>query len=102
MEITKTTASNKALGAARAAKNDEFYTQYADIHAEMNHYRGHFAGKVVYCNCDDPTASNFYKYFRDNFALLKLKKVIAATYRNRSQPNTNCLLQFYYLVRIYV
>jgi len=75
-------SGNRNLRAARAAKNDEFYTQRADIEAELFYYRKYFAGKTVYCNCDDPTASHFYAYFRDNFALLKLRKVIAATYRN--------------------
>ena len=81
----KTTASNKSLGAARAVKNDEFYTQYADIHAEMNHYRGHFAGKTVYCNCDDPRASNFFRYFSYAFKKLGLKKLIATCYQNQSR-----------------
>jgi len=79
----KSAAGNRNLRAARAAKNDEFYTQRADIEAELFYYRKYLEGKTVYCNCDDPTASNFYAYFRDNFALLKLSKVIAATYRNQ-------------------
>jgi len=78
----KSAADNRDLHAARVTKNDEFYTQRADIDAELFYYRKYFAGKVVYCNCDDPTTSNFYAYFRDNFALLKLRAVIASTYRN--------------------
>jgi len=79
----KPAAGNRNLRAARAAKNDEFYTQRADIEAELFYYRKYLEGKTVYCNCDDPTASHFYAYFRDNFVLLKLSKVIAATYRNQ-------------------
>jgi len=82
----KAAAGNLDLHAARAAKNDEFYTQRGDIEAELFYYRKYFEGKTVYCNCDDPTASHFYAYFRDNFDLLKLRKVIAATYRN-SDPD---------------
>ncbi|MDD9883609.1 MAG: modification methylase [Gammaproteobacteria bacterium] len=84
----KSTAGNLDLHAARAAKNDEFYTQRADIEAELFYYRKYFAGKTVYCNCDDPTASHFYAYFRDNFKFLKLRKVIVATYRN-PDPNAH-------------
>ena len=51
--------ANKNLNAAKAAKNDEFYTQMPDIEAELGHYEKHFKGKVVFCNCDDPFQSNF-------------------------------------------
>ena len=84
----KSESGNRNLRAARAAKNDEFYTQRADIEAELFYYRKYFAGKVVYCNCDDPTVSHFYAYFRDNFKFLKLRKVIVATYRN-PDPNAH-------------
>jgi len=84
----KSESGNRNLRAARAAKNDEFYTQRADIEAELFYYRKYFAGKTVYCNCDDPTASHFYAYFRDNFKFLKLRKVIVATYRN-PDPNAH-------------
>jgi len=52
---------NTNLHAAKRAKNDEFYTQLENIEAELWHYREHFRGKVVYCNCDDPRMSNFFR-----------------------------------------
>lgn len=48
-----------SLHKAKKVKNDEFYTRYKDIAEEMGHYREHFRDKVIYCNCDDPTQSNF-------------------------------------------
>lgn len=65
---------------AKINKADEFYTQLPDIEAEMRHYREHFRGKVVLCNCDDPYESNFFKYFAMNFNFLGLKKLIATCY----------------------
>ena len=53
-------AKNGSLTAARDAKQDEFYTQLDDISNELKHYTQHFQGKVVLCNCDDPTTSNFF------------------------------------------
>jgi predicted transcriptional regulator YdeE len=70
------------LAAARAAKEDEFYTQLADIERELSNYREHFVGKTVYCNCDDPRVSGFVHYFSYNFEKLGLKKLIATCYRN--------------------
>ena len=69
-----------ALGRARVAKKDEFYTQLTDIEKEMRYYRKHFKGKTVFCNCDDPFESNFFKYFVLNFNRLGLKKLIATCY----------------------
>lgn len=69
--------SNTNLNTAKRAKCDEFYTQYCDIEKELIHYKDKFVGKVVYCNCDDYTKSNFTKYFKDNFSELKLKKLIS-------------------------
>lgn len=66
-------AGNKNLGNAKMGRNDEFYTQLADIEMELKHYRKHFAGKTVFCNCDDPYESNFFKYFAMNFNYLGLK-----------------------------
>ena len=81
--MTKTkTNQNRNLHKAKAAKKDEFYTQLADIENEVRNYFEHFRGKVVYCNCDDPTISNFYHYFSYNFEFLGLKKLIATCYRN--------------------
>lgn len=74
-------ASNKDLNKANKAKKDEFYTMLADIEVELKHYRKHFKGKTVLCNCDDPFESNFFKYFAMNFNYLGLKKLIATCYR---------------------
>jgi len=68
------------LEKAKKNKADEFYTQMPDIEAEMLHYRNHFRGKVIFCNCDDPFESNFLKYFAMNFNFLGLKKLIATCY----------------------
>ena len=65
---------------AKQAKKDEFYTQLADIEKEMRYYRSFFEGKIVFCNCDDPFESNFFKYFAMNFNFLKLKKLICTCY----------------------
>ncbi len=72
--------NNKALSAAGQAKKDEFYTQLVDIENELRHYKKHFKGKVVFCNCDDPYESNFFKYFAINFNHLGLKKLICTCY----------------------
>ena len=72
--------ANKNLHNAKESKNDEFYTQLEDIEKELSHYRHHFEGKVVFCNCDDPYESNFFKYFLLNFNTLKLKKLVATSY----------------------
>lgn len=71
---------NSQLSAAKKAKNDEFYTQLTDIEKELRHYRRHFCGATVLCNCDDPFESNFFKYFVLNFNRLGLKKLIATCY----------------------
>ena len=71
---------NDDLRKANKNKNDEFYTQLTDIEKELRHYRKHFSGKVVLCNCDDPFESNFFKYFALNFNRLGLKKLIATCY----------------------
>lgn len=74
---------NQNLNRAKSSKNDEFYTQLIDIEKEMQHYKQHFDGKVVYCNCDDPRTSNFFYYFFSNFNKLGLKKLITSCYRNK-------------------
>ena len=58
---------NTNLHAARKVKNDEFYTKLIDVENELCHYKTHLKDKVVYCNCDDPNWSSFYKYFTLNF-----------------------------------
>jgi hypothetical protein len=77
---------NRSLGAARATKEDEFYTQLSDIEKELRYYTKHFKGKTVLCNCDDPRICNFLKYFINNFEKLGLKKLIATCYKN-DQPD---------------
>lgn len=76
-------SSNALMRQAQRQKKDEFYTQLTDIENELRHYRQHFAGKIVYCNCDDPTVSNFYRYFSLNFQQLQLKKLITTCYKNQ-------------------
>lgn len=76
---------NKNLTQAKKAKNDEFYTQLSDIEKELYHYRDFFRGKVVFCNCDDPEYSNFWKYFQMNFFFLGLKKLISTHYEPGKQ-----------------
>jgi hypothetical protein len=72
--------ANDPLGKAKKNKADEFYTQMLDIEAEMRHYKDHFRGKIIFCNCDDPFESNFFKYFAMNFNYLGLKKLMATSY----------------------
>lgn len=72
--------ANKNLHKAKSAKNDEFYTQLSDVAKELVHYKHHFKDKIVFCNCDDPTWSAFWKYFHLNFAELGLKKLISTHY----------------------
>lgn len=74
-------ATNTLLQQAKKLKSDEFYTLLPDIESELQHYTKHFMGKVVYCNCDDPRTSNFYRYFAENFHRLGLRKLIAACYQ---------------------
>src|SRR5215216_6496791 len=68
------------LQRAKEQKKDEFYTQLTDIENELRHYRDQFRGKVVFCNCDDPFESNFFKFFAMNFNHLGLKKLITTSY----------------------
>lgn len=75
--------ANKKLNEAKEAKKDEFYTQLEDINNELRHYREHFRGKTVLCNCDDPRVSNFFTYFAYNFEFLGLKRLITTCYKNQ-------------------
>jgi len=75
-----TNNKNSNLTLAKKNKNDEFYTQFEDINNELKHYKEHFRGKVVLCNCDDPKWSNFWNYFILNFEHLGLKKLISTHY----------------------
>ena len=72
--------ANKSLHSAKKNKNDEFYTQISDIERECNHYIAHFKGKTVFCNCDDPYTSDFFKYFAIYYNLFGLKRLIATSY----------------------
>ena len=83
---------NTGLNAAGKAKKDEFYTQLTDIEKEMRHYRKHFKGKTIFCNCDDPFESNFFKYFVLSFNRLGLNKLIATCYAD--SPIANQLYRF--------
>lgn len=75
--------ANKNLQAAKTAKKDEFYTQLTDIEKELRHYKEHFRGKTVLCNCDDPRVSNFFVYFSRNFEHLGLKRLITTCYKSK-------------------
>jgi len=72
--------ATKLMDNAKRNKADEFYTQLADIEKELRHYKESFKDKVIFCNCDDPYESNFFKYFAMNFNYLGLKKLIATCY----------------------
>ena len=84
--------SIKNLKNARRAKNDEFYTQYSDIQKEIEKYLDYdsntFRNKVIYCNCDDPFESNFFRYFVLNFNRLGLKRLITTSYKPSPVANT--------------
>ena len=88
--------ANKNLTRAKTAKNDEFYTQYGDIQKEIEAYLEYnpdvFRGKVVYCNCDDPFESNFFRYFVLNFNKLGLKQLITTSYKPSPIANTQLVL----------
>ena len=71
---------NNNLHMSKAGKQDEFYTQLSMIENELKYYKSHFEGKVIFCNCDDPYESNFFKFFAMRFSFLKLKKLIASCY----------------------
>ena len=84
--------ANSHLSSAKNAKNDEFYTQYSDIQKEIEAYLEYnldvFRGKVVYCNCDDPFESNFFRYFVLNFNKIGLKQLITTSYKPSPVANT--------------
>lgn len=77
--------ANETLKSAKKNKNDEFYTQLSDIEKELAHYKQHFKGKTVLCNCDDPRVSNFFHYFAYNFEHLGLKRLITTCYKNQER-----------------
>jgi uncharacterized Rmd1/YagE family protein len=73
-------AGNIRLNSAKKNKDNEFYTRYEDIEKELKHHKHHLENKIIYCNCDDYRWSNFVKYFKDNFEMLRLKKLISTNY----------------------
>lgn len=77
--------ANKGLNDAKRAKNDEFHTQLSDIENELRHYKEHFRGKTVLCNCDDPRVSMFFHYFAYQFEALGLKRLITTCYKNQER-----------------
>jgi hypothetical protein len=87
---------NSNLTNAKRAKNDEFYTQYSDIQKEIEAYLEYnpdvFRGKTVYCNCDDPYESNFFRYFVLNFKKLGLSQLITTSYKPSPVANTQLSL----------
>ena len=75
--------ANERFDNAKRNKNDEFYTRLEDIERELAHYKNFFKGKTIFCNCDDPRISNFFKYFALNFNEFGLKKIISTCYKNQ-------------------
>ena len=96
-------AGNANLGAAKAVKNDEFYTQWNDIENEMQAYLEYdpdvFRGKTVLLPCDDPGASNFTKYFALNFEKFGLKKLISTSCAPHFNPASEKRGRIYILER---
>lgn len=86
--------ARKDLAQAKDAKKDEFYTQLDDIAKELKYYKPYFKDKVVFCNCDDPYESNFFKYFALNFNALGLRKLIATCYNGSPVSGNELLLDF--------
>lgn len=78
-------AKNANMHAAKKNQNDEFYTQLADIENEVMKYKDQFKGKVVFCNCDDPAQSNFWKFFELNFDNFGLKKLMSTHFDDTNQ-----------------
>ena len=76
---------NKNLNDSKKRKNDEFYTLLPDIETELQHYKKRFRGKIIYCNCDNPEFSNFWKYFQIHFKEFGIRKLIA-TYYDSGKP----------------
>ena len=84
------------LTKAKRVKNDEYYTQYNDIQKEIEAYLEYnpetFKNRIIYCNCDDPFESNFFRYFVLNFKRLGLKRLITTSYKPSPIANTQLLL----------
>ena len=86
--------ANKNLNAAKTAKKDEFYTEMTDIERELQYYWPHFRDKVVFCNCDDPYESYFFKYFALHFNHLGLKKLICTCYNGSPVQGEELVIDF--------
>ncbi|RAK47825.1 hypothetical protein BHX94_12140 (plasmid) [Macrococcoides bohemicum] len=80
-------ARNEKMYLAKAAKKDEFYTQISDIENEFKNYEKHFKDKHIFCNCDDPEYSNFWRYFALNFKRLGLKQLTSTHYEYSNDIN---------------
>lgn len=91
-QIAKRKQQSRNLHSAKQKKNDEFYTQLADIEKEIHHYNEQLKGKAVFCNCDDPYESNFFRYFALNFNKLGLKQLITTSYKPSPIANTQLAL----------
>ena len=89
--MSKMGYGNVRVNKAKKLKNDEFYTKLIDIEKELMHYKEHFKGKIIYCNCDNPKESNFFKYFTLNFKPLGIKKLITTHY---NKGGTSYKLEF--------
>lgn len=87
--------ATSSLQKAKQAKNDEFYTQLKDIENELKHYKDQLRNKIIFCNCDDPFESNFFKYFAMNFKALGLKKLITTCYDPSPIANQEIQLSFF-------
>lgn len=87
----KETNWKQKLSLAKKNKNDEFYTSLSVIEDELKHYKNYFKNKVIFCNCDDPEWSNFWKYFNMNFKHFELKKLIATYYDYNNRPTYKIL-----------
>lgn len=86
--------ANKNLNAAKTAKKDDFYTEMIDIERELRYYWPFFLGKIVFCNCDDPYESNFFKYFALHFNHLGLKKLICTCYNGSPVQGNELMIDF--------
>ena len=86
--VVPSSEKNANMTAARVAKNDEFYTRLEDIENELKHYKRHFKNKVVFCNCDDPEWSNFWKFFYARFDAFGLKRLVGTHYNKDNQDDT--------------
>lgn len=80
-------AGNEKLHIAKEKRNSEYYTEYSTISNEISKIRSLFRGKSVYCNCDDPSWSNFWRYFHNNFASLGLTRLVSTHYQHGSEPS---------------